>query len=181
MKTRHKSITLAIAVAISSAADCGRVSAATTVQTVGDVLQIVLPTTAGGMTLYNKDGEGAMQLGKSLLLTMGVTYALKYTVNEQRPDGGSQSFPSGHTSVSFSSAEFIRKRYGWEYGVPAYALATFVGYSRVESKQHYAGDVVAGAFIGVVSSYFFTKPYKGWDVELEGDAKGAGVKFTRQF
>jgi membrane-associated phospholipid phosphatase len=181
MNIRNKSLTLAIAVAMSSAADCGRVSAATTVQTIGDVLQIVLPTTAGGMTLYFKDGDGAIQLGKSLALTMGVTYALKYSINAERPNGGGQSFPSGHTSVSFSSAEFIRKRYGWEFGVPAYALATFVGYSRVESKQHYTRDVVAGAAIGVLSSYLFTKPYKGWDVQLEGDSKGAGVKFTRDF
>lgn len=83
--------------------------------------------------------------------------------------------------MSFASAEFIRKRYGWEFGVPAYALATFVGYSRVESDQHYTHDVIAGAAIGILSSYIFTKPYNGWNVELEGDLKSVGVRFTREF
>jgi membrane-associated phospholipid phosphatase len=181
MKTKNKTIGVAMAVAMSSSLDCGRVSAATTVQSIGDVLQIVLPTTAAGMTLYYKDREGSLQLGESLALTMGVTYALKYSINAERPNGGGQSFPSGHTSASFSSAEFIRKRYGWEFGVPAYALATFVGYSRVESKQHYTRDVVAGAAIGVLSSYLFTKPYHGWDVQLDGDSKGGSVKLTHPF
>ena len=42
----------------------------------------------------------------------------KYSLDERRPNGGKESFPSGHTSISFSAAEFMRKGYGWEYGVP---------------------------------------------------------------
>jgi membrane-associated phospholipid phosphatase len=59
----------------------------------------------------------------------------------------------------------MRKRYGWEYGIPAYVAATFVAYSRVESKQHYTHDVIAGAAIGIGSSYLFTRPYKGWHLQ----------------
>lgn len=75
----------------------------------------------------------------------------------------------------------MRKRYGWEYGVPAYAAASFVAYSRVESGQHHPHDVIAGAGIGILSSYIFTKPYKGWNVGVEGDTKGFGVKLSRRF
>jgi len=89
------------------------------------------------------DGNGALEFGESAALTLGVTYGLKYTVNEKRPNGGGQSFPSAHTSISFSSAEFMRKRYGWEYGIPAYAAASFVAYSRVEAGEHHPHDVVA--------------------------------------
>jgi len=32
--------------------------------------------------------------------------------------------PSGHTAISFSPAEFLRKRYGWEWGLPGYAAAS---------------------------------------------------------
>src|SRR4051794_36238822 len=85
------------------------------IQTSGDIIQIVLPVTAAGMTLYNHDSDGAFQFAKSAALTVGITYALKYGVDEKRPNGGGQSFPSGHSSISFSSAEFMRKRYGWEY------------------------------------------------------------------
>lgn len=155
--------------------------AADAIKSAGDVLQFVLPAAAAGMTLGYKDGEGALQFGESAALTLGLTYGLKYTVNERRPNGGSQSFPSGHSSISFSSAEFIRKRYGWEYGVPAYALASFVAYSRVESREHYAHDVIAGAAIGIASSYIFTRPYKGWNIQAEADGKYYGIRLSRAF
>jgi membrane-associated phospholipid phosphatase len=160
---------------------CVDARAGDNVQLAGDVLQFVLPATAAGMTLWHWDGEGAIQFGESLAVTLGVTYGLKYAVNERRPNGGGQSFPSAHSSVSFSSAEFIRKRYGWEYGIPAYALASFVAYSRVESREHYPHDVIAGAGIGILSSYLFTKPYKGWNASVEGDTKGFLVKLNFRF
>ena len=143
---------------------------------------LALPATAAGLTLGHCDATGALQLGESLGVTLGVTYALKYGINETRPDGGpdrgnGQSFPSAHASVSFSSAEFIRKRYGWIYGGPSYALATFVAYSRVEAREHYIHDVAAGAAIGILSSYLFAKPYKGVDVRLETDGKYYGLNF----
>jgi len=151
------------------------------IQTAGDILQYVLPGTAAGLTLAYRDGTGALQFGESAGLTLGATYGLKYAVNERRPNGGSQSFPSGHSSISFSAAEFMRKRYGWEYGIPAYAAASFVAYSRVEAREHYAHDVVAGAAIGIVSSYIFTRPYKGWRVEADADAHYYGIRLSRSW
>jgi hypothetical protein len=83
-----------------------------------------------------------------------LTYALKYGINEQRPHhGGGQSFPSGHSAAAFMGAEFIRKEYGWGWGTPALLAASWVGYTRVESYNHYWHDVVAGALIGVLSNY----------------------------
>ena len=151
------------------------------IATTGDILQYVLPATAAGLTVAYRDGRGALQFGESAAVTLAVTYSLKYAVNEKRPNGGHQSFPSGHTSISFSSAEFMRKRYGWEYGVPAYALASFVAYSRVEARQHHPQDVVAGAAIGILSSYIFTRPYKGWTVQAEADAKYYGIRLSRSW
>ena len=75
----------------------------------------------------------------------------------------------------------MRKRYGWEYGIPAYAGASFVAYSRVESGEHYPHDVIAGAAIGIVSSYIFTRPYKGWQVQAEGDAHYFGIRLNRNW
>jgi membrane-associated phospholipid phosphatase len=149
------------------------------VQAAGDVLQFVLPGAAAGLTLGYWDGAGALQFGASEALTLGTTYGLKYTVHETRPNGGSHSFPSGHTSVSFSAAEFMRKRYGLEYGIPAYALASFVAYSRVESGEHHPHDVIVGAGIGIVSSWIFTKRYRGWQVTIDADTKQFGLRFSR--
>ena len=151
------------------------------VEKAGDALQYALPITAGALTLGYRDGKGALQFGESVALTLGVTVGLKYAINERRPNGGSHGFPSGHSSISFSSAEFMRKRYGYAYGVPAYAAASFVAYSRVEARQHQVHDVAAGAAIGILSSYIFTRPYKGWHVQAEADTRYYGLRLGRTF
>jgi membrane-associated phospholipid phosphatase len=159
----------------------GEVKASGGIETAGDVLQFVLPATAVGLTIGYKDGKGALQFGESAALTLGVTYGLKYTVDEKRPNGGRHSFPSGHTSISFSAAEFMRERYGWEYGIPAYVASSFVSYSRVEARQHHPQDVAAGAGIGVLSSYIFTEPYKGWHVQADAHKKYHGIVLSHTF
>jgi membrane-associated phospholipid phosphatase len=91
----------------------------------------------------------ALAVGRSWLLTG----ALKVTVDEARPDGGTHSFPSGHASMAFAGAEFLRKQYGWQWGAPAYVAAGFVGWSRVEARRHYTHDVLAGAMIGMLANH----------------------------
>jgi membrane-associated phospholipid phosphatase len=152
------------------------------IETVGDDLcNFILPAAAAGLVLYNSDWQGGLEGVESAVLTAGVTTGLKFAVNETRPNGGNHSFPSGHASFSFGMAEFIGKRYGWEFGIPAYVAASFVGYSRVESSDHYTHDVVAGAFIGILSSYIFTNPYEGWHVQAGTDGKYYGIMLSRSF
>jgi membrane-associated phospholipid phosphatase len=152
--------------------------ASDTIASAGDALQFILPATAGALTLAHRDFQGALQFGESAAVTLGVTYALKYTVDERRPNGGSESFPSAHTSISFSAAEFMRKRYGWEYGLPAYGAASFVAYSRVEAGEHHPHDVLAGAAIGIISSYIFTTPWNGWHIQAEAGGKYYGLRLS---
>lgn len=136
------------------------------IRTVGDVLQYASPATAFGLTGFKHDKQGAIELIKSYALSVGVTYALKLSIHEQRPDGGDRSFPSAHTNAVFTSAEFLRVRYGLKWGIPFYAAGVFEGYSRVESKEHYVHDVIAGAAIGIVSSHLFTHSYHGWNASI---------------
>jgi membrane-associated phospholipid phosphatase len=125
-----------------------------------DVLQFAIPAVAFGATFLYGDSEGRTQFYKSGAACLAVTQGLKRTIFEERPAGhGTDSFPSGHTSSSFLGASFIQRRYGWTFGVPAYILASYVGWSRVDSKAHYVHDVLAGAAIGVVSTYLFTTPF----------------------
>lgn len=79
-----------------------------------------------------------------------VTTGLKYTVREQRPYNHKlrNSFPSGHTTSAFAFASYVGCRHSLPWGIAAYALATFVGYSRMNDNAHYLHDVVAGAAIG---------------------------------
>lgn len=134
--------------------------AASDIEVAGDILQIVIPSLAYGTTLYLNDVEGETQMYKSFATNLGITYALKISVNRTRPNGGNHSFPSGHTSAAFQGASFIHARYGIKYAIPAYIGATFVGYSRVYAHKHYTSDVLAGAAIGVASSFYFATPYK---------------------
>ncbi len=150
------------------------------VELAGDVLAITLPVAAAGVTLGHRDGTGAIQLTESAALTAGTTFLLKYTVHAPRPNGkDDHSFPSAHASASFASAEYLRKRYGWEYGLPAYLAASYVAYSRVDAHQHYALDVITGAAIGIGSSYLFTRPYDGWRVQVEYDPGYYGLRMSR--
>jgi len=153
-------IVLIAAFVFSMPASASDMSTTEVIEEAGDLIQLLIPLAAGGITILKKDWEGTGQLSKSLFTTLGTTYALKYTINAERPNGGGQSFPSGHTSAAFSGASFLQKRYGWKYGIPAYVGAAFVGWSRVESNHHHAIDVVAGAAIGIVSSYIFTDAYE---------------------
>lgn len=144
-------------------------------QRAGDILQIIIPSVAYGTTLYLDDKEGQNQFYKSFGTNLGVTYGLKYGVNKKRPNGGEHSFPSGHTSAAFQGASFIHKRYGLKYAIPAYIGATFVGYSRVHSDAHYTSDVIAGALIGSLSSFYFTTQYNGFEIKPIAMNSGYGV------
>jgi membrane-associated phospholipid phosphatase len=77
---------------------------------------------------------------------------VKYAVNRERPDGGRHSFPSGHSSATFATADVLAQEFGWQIGAPAYAGAVYVAISRLAEKQHYLSDVVFGAAVGIASA-----------------------------
>lgn len=130
------------------------------VRTSGDVLVCLGPAACLASTLILKDWQGLKQGVFTGATTLGITYALKYLVKKERPDGSDRhSFPSMHSSVSFASATFIQRRYGWKWSVPAYVVSTYVAWSRVYGKKHDGWDVAAGAAIGIGSAYLFTRPF----------------------
>lgn len=125
-----------------------------------DVFAVLLPATALTLTLVEKDWKGLLQGVETAAVTAGATLILKYSVKEWRPDKSNQhSFPSGHSAVSFASAAYLQRRYGWIWGGPAYAVAAYVGWGRCFAKKHYWYDVLAGAAIGAGSAYIFTRPF----------------------
>lgn len=155
-----------------------------TIQTSGDVLLFAMPATALTGSLINGDFEGAWQFGKGALLNQAVTIGLKYATDKKRPyNNGDRAFPSGHTSTTFQSAAFIQKRYGWGYGIPAYILASYTGYSRIKAQKHDGWDVMAGAIVGIGSAYIFTTPYQKEHLALsfENDANSYSLGFVYKF
>jgi len=88
---------------------------------------------------------------RAQLSVVSWTYAIKLTTNRTRPNGDPHSFPSGHATNSFATAMVLQEHFGWKLGVPAFAVATYTGVSRVIENQHWASDVVFGAFLGIAS------------------------------
>lgn len=125
-----------------------------------DALLVAMPVAALTGVLINQDWEGLKEGVFTAAATLGATYLLKYTVHERRPNHKDyHSFPSAHTSITFATATFLQRRYGWKFGVPAYALATYVGFGRVYGKCHHWWDVLAGGAIGAASALVFTHPW----------------------
>ncbi|MEZ4906283.1 MAG: phosphatase PAP2 family protein [Saprospiraceae bacterium] len=93
------------------------------------------------------------------------TTAVKYNINRTRPfitypdldkksDGGSPSFPSGHTSNSFALATSLSIAFPkWYVIAPSFVWAGLVAYSRMDLGVHYPSDVLAGMIIGIGVTY----------------------------
>jgi membrane-associated phospholipid phosphatase len=157
-----------------------------TITSSGDILQLAIPAVAFGSTfIWNDDHtKPTWQFIKAYGTSLVLEQALKHIVLKPRPDGSDNySFPSGHTTSAFTGAAFIQRRYGWKYGIPSYLLASYVGYTRIQAKKHDGWDVLAGATIGIGSSYLFTKPYakKNIDVSLNKVQGGYLIGFNYTF
>lgn len=137
------------------------------IETAGDIGLVAVPAAALTVTLLQGDGKGTWQFTKGFLLNQALTYGLKVTLNKPRPfNNGDNAFPSGHTSTTFQGASFIHKRYGFKYSVPAYLVAGFTAFSRIDAQKHDGWDILAGAVVGIGSTYLFTTEYQQKHMEL---------------
>ncbi len=140
----------------------------TALETSGDILQFALPATALASTfMYESDDKPHWQFLKSYAVTLITVHSLKRIIDKPRPNGGHYSFPSGHTASSFSGAAFLQRRYGWKIGIPAYLVASFVGYTRIKARKHDIYDVIGGASIAIASNLLFVKPNKNKSLSLQ--------------
>lgn len=130
------------------------------------------------LPVIRSDWQGLREAGYSMGLAEGIAILGKTAFHEERPDhSDNNSFPSGHAAVAFAAATSMHRRYGWQTGLPAYALATLVASARVSSRKHHWYDSVAGGVIGIGSGWLFTDAFNE-KVQLVPwvDSKGGGVQ-----
>lgn len=152
------------------------------IERTGDVLNVGIPLFGLAMTYLEDDPEARGMWFKSYLSTGLTTHALKFLVDKDRPDGSANnSFPSGHTSSAMSGAAFIHTRYGKEWGIPAFAAASFVGWSRVHSEKHYWEDVLAGTGIALAFNAYWVKEPEKTDVVLGFNDEQVFLGFSHRF
>jgi membrane-associated phospholipid phosphatase len=134
----------------------------------------------GRSTGHPKLAAVGADLVSAQIVSQTLTQAIKFSVSRTRPDGTAYSFPSGHSATSFATAAVLQRHFGWKAGIPAYALATYVAASRIETQRHFLSDVAFGAAIGMVSGRTVTLGHGNARFALSPAAApgGGGVNFT---
>jgi membrane-associated phospholipid phosphatase len=120
-------------------------------------------------------------LARAQIVAQATTQGIKYVAGRTRPDGTDRSFPSGHTSSAFATATVLQRHFGWKVGIPAYALASYVGASRLHANKHYLSDVAFGAALGIVAGRTVTVGIGSTKFALAPIAAqgGVGIGFTK--
>lgn len=150
-----------------------------------------VPLVMGVVALIEKDDEllkSTLYVGASIGVGGVLTQVLKYSINRPRPVTLSDpsivayeaqrelSFPSGHTSLAFSTATAVSLKYPkWYVIVPSFLWAGSVGYSRMNLGVHYPSDVLAGALLGAGSAYI-TYKINNWFWKKEQNKKLIGLQ-----
>jgi membrane-associated phospholipid phosphatase len=135
-------------------------------------ISIATPILIYSAGLIHKDANLKKQgifIGETFLVSAFISTAMKQTIRRERPfttypeldkqsDGGSYSFPSGHTSTAFATATSLSIAFPkWYVIAPSFVWASTVGYSRMDLGVHYPSDVLAGAIVGSGSAYLTYK------------------------
>jgi hypothetical protein len=108
--------------------------------------------------------ERAWTMMTALAITGLTTVGLKAIRDNDNPNGDRFAWPSGHTSSSFAAAAVLDEFYGPKVGIPAYLLASLVGYRMIDEGDHWASDVVFGATLGWIVGHSVARKHKNLEV-----------------
>jgi len=136
----------------------------------------------GELTKHRLVAHVGSDLIRTQVMNGLLSRGLKIAVDRKRPTGGGHAFPSGHTSASFATAGVVHQHFGWKAGAPAYAVASFIGYTRIRDRAHWLSDAVFGAALGLASARAVTRDHKSqtWTIAPAAVPGGAGVFFVRR-
>ncbi len=142
----------------------------------GTLITISLLLLAAGFVLKR---QAWTQVAWDSLLAHGVVAiavnSLKHLIGRPRPrlthsggwpwwpslESGLDSFPSGHTSATVAVVTVLARALPRLQWVP-FALAAWVGASRIWRGSHFPGDVVGGMALGFVVGSVCNRPLREW-------------------
>jgi len=107
----------------------------------------------GASPRTNKWSHMGLDLLRAQIVSQSFVHAIKYSVRRDRPTGECCSFPSGHSATAFAMASVIERHLGYRMSIPAMAIATYVGTSRLHDNRHFLSDVVFGAALGTATGW----------------------------
>ncbi len=134
-----------------------------------------------------KTYETSKALINALSINGLTTLALKGIVRTGSPNDDPFGWSSGHTSSTFCLATVMHEAYGPLVGVPLFAFASFVGYERIDARNHDFSDVISGAIIGIAIGHAVMQNHQpkilGFEVIPWADpARDAvGISFVKRF
>ncbi|MFO1142960.1 MAG: phosphatase PAP2 family protein [Amaricoccus sp.] len=146
----------AICVLLAAALGPGQAQANDAFETLGTVLEVALPLGAAACA-YRQHRLASYVTGfaAQTLVTQAFKYGLGDSEINQRPNGQSQGFPSGHTAAAASGATDLAVHCAPGnpvVGLGALLGVALVGASRIEADEHTGAQVLAGAALGAVST-----------------------------
>lgn len=134
----------------------------------------VLGYVVGRLAHSNTTADVAAHVGESVILTSVISQAIRGSLGRTRPSVSptgqynfrvgkgfsnfdNRAFPSLHSATAFAAAAALvgeiheRKPGASRFATPLlYAAAAVPGLTRVYLNQHWASDIVAGAFVGTL-------------------------------
>ena len=115
------------------------------------------------------------------MLNNSLRLAFNETSWGERPNGSPYGFPSGHIGFATSSAAYLQDRYGWEYGLPAYAVVGYIAHVRVDTGHHRWRDVFAAVGVSMGVSKLFVTPEKATYIAPIIGPDFLGLRWERSF
>jgi hypothetical protein len=106
-----------------------------------------------GASRTNKLSHVGFDLLQAQLLSQGLTFGIKVSVQRARPTGECCSFPSGHASATFATASVLERHFGYRAAWPTFAIAGYVAASRLNDNRHFLSDVLFGSALGIASGW----------------------------
>ncbi len=101
----------------------------------------------------NKISHMGFDMIRGIILTEGLTQAIKIAVRRDRPNGQCCSFPSGHASVTFAIASILERHFGYRAAWPTFVIGGYVAASRLFDSKHFVSDVLFGSALGIASGW----------------------------